>query len=69
MSQLNQTQPSPKPYVFTIRVPKPPVGFWVYDMGDGCTTKYEMRRKPSWLARVMMRLIFDIRWSENNGNT
>lgn len=54
-----------------IKPPPPAVGYWILDEASDGTwvTKYAMRRKPSWLARVMIKLIFDIRWSDNNGST
>jgi hypothetical protein len=79
MLPLNPTPPLPKSnplsdkvvdqvnaQLHVIEPPPPPVGYWILDEGkDGkWVTKYGMRRKPHWLARVMMNLIFDIRWSE-----
>jgi hypothetical protein len=79
MLQSNQTPPLPKKNSLSDKVveqvnaqlhvlepPPPPVGWYILDEAkDGkWQTKYGMRRKPHWLARFMMKLIFDIRWSE-----
>jgi hypothetical protein len=79
MLQSNQTPPLPKSnplsdkvveqvnaQLHVLKPPPPPVGWYILDEAEDGTwqTKYGMRRKPHWLARFMMKLIFDIRWSE-----
>jgi len=43
--------------------PPPPVGFWVLNSGR-YETRLTMHRRPSWLARWAMRVVFEIAWRD-----
>ena len=43
--------------------PPPPVGFWVLNSGRYETT-FVMHRRPLWLARWAMRVVFEIAWRD-----
>ena len=45
--------------------PAPPVvGHWVLEHGHGITTKIPMYRRPRWLTRWALRVVFDIHWRD-----
>lgn len=45
--------------------PAPPVvGSWVLEHGHGITTSFPMYRRPRWLTRWAMRVVFDIHWRD-----
>ena len=41
----------------------PPVGYWVLNSGRYETT-FVMHRRPSWLTRWAMRVVFEIAWRD-----
>jgi hypothetical protein len=49
----------------TVFLPPPPqpVGFWVLHSGQFETTLV-MHRRPSWLTRWAMRVVFEIAWRD-----
>jgi hypothetical protein len=46
-----------------LQPPPPPVGFWVLHSGR-FETKFLMHRRPSWLTRWAMRVVFEIAWRD-----
>jgi len=50
-------------FVFLPPPPPPPVGFWVLYSGQ-YETRLTMHRRPSWLARWAMRVVFEIAWRD-----
>jgi hypothetical protein len=43
--------------------PPTPLGFWVLDTGS-YEFRVAMRRRPSWLARWAMQVVFEIAWRD-----
>ena len=45
--------------------PSPPmVGHWILEQCRGVTTSFVMHRRPRWLTRWAMRVVFDIHWRD-----
>jgi hypothetical protein len=49
-------------HTITFRKQPSPDGYWVLEHGHGITTKIPMYRRPRWLMRWAMRVVFDIHW-------
>jgi hypothetical protein len=46
-----------------LQPPPPPVGYWVLHSGQ-YETRLTMHRRPSWITRWAMRVVFEITWRD-----
>ena len=46
-----------------IKLPRP-AGYWIMPGSETCGTKFSVQKKPRWLVRQMMRLVFGFKWED-----
>jgi flavin-dependent dehydrogenase len=62
---MNYTDIYTHEHSYTIPMPPPTVGYWLFPGSHGTANiQFHMPKKPNWLHRTMMRLLLGFEWRD-----